>query len=64
MFGDIHFSLASLQLSQPVEDGEKHKTQEGLSKMDEPIQDGVLIPGGPKFQTKERGVFAASVSGV
>lgn len=51
MFGDIHFSL---QLSQPVEDGEKRKTQEGLSTMDEPIRDGVLIPGGGGRSSKQR----------
>lgn len=86
MFGDIHFSLSSLHVSQRVEDKENRKNQEGLSIIDEPIWEaGALCPdtsaressvfggwrvggGGAgsrqKFETKERGVFTASVSGV
>lgn len=86
MFGDIHFSLSSLHVSQGVEDNENRKNQEGLSVIDEPIWEaGASCPdtsawessifagwvgggGGAgsrqKFETKERGVFMASVSGV
>lgn len=46
MFGDLHFSMSPLHVSQRVEDKEDREYQEGLSIIDVPITEGVQPGGG------------------